>query len=127
MDRAIKWASFLAIVFLLAACDLGVEVTTPVPEPEEVELSVLVSPQDKGYVEVDGSIVTPGAAVPFKWGKQVSLVARPLEEDWHFAHWERDLTGTDSEEVLLMDSSKVVRAVFASVRPVSSAAKYTGS
>ena len=116
MDNAIKWASSLAILLLFsAACQIGIGEPTPVPE--QVELSVLVGPSDKGYVEIDGSIITPGIPVPVKHGELVNLAAKSLDEGWQFARWERDLTGIYSEETLLMDRSKVIRAVFAPVSP----------
>ena len=116
MNRTIKWISSLVIVLLFStACELGLGGPTYVPEP--VELSVLVLPSDKGYVEIDGSIITPGIPVQVKKGKLVNLVARSRDEGWEFARWERDLAGINSEETLVMDRSKVVRAVFTSVSP----------
>ena len=85
MNRKIKWAASLVIVLLVsAACELGVVKSTPTPVPEQVQLSVLVQPADKGFVELDGSLITPGIAVPVKTGKQVNLVAKSLDEKWRF-------------------------------------------
>ena len=127
MNRTILWAFLLLVLFWSStACQFGIAVPTP-PASEEVELSVLIHPADKGYVEIDGSIITPGASVPVKRGKLVNLVARPSDEGWEFARWERGLTGTSSEEALLMDSTKVIRAVFAPVEAVASAAEPTAA
>ncbi|MCH7801129.1 MAG: hypothetical protein IIC24_06245, partial [Chloroflexi bacterium] len=78
---------------------------------------MLISPTDSGYVEYDGAILSNGIAVPVKIGKFVNLVARPLNGDWIFARWERDLSGANANEALLMDESKIVRAVFVPVNP----------
>ena len=111
MNRTIRWALSLGILFLfLAVCQMGSG--APTSPPEEVELAVLIRPPEVGYVEVDGSSINSGVTVEVKRGKLVNLVARSLDEGWRFARWERDLAGTDSGEALLMDSSKVVRAVF---------------
>ncbi len=58
-----------------AICEVGVSL--PAQVPDTVEFSVLISPADKRYVEVDGAIITSGVAVPFQEGKVVNLVARP--------------------------------------------------
>ena len=122
MNRTIKWIFVLSVLFLSsAACEFGIAV--PTPASDEVELSVLVQPADKGYVEIDGSITATGVSVPVKRGKLVNLVARSSDEGWEFARWERGLTGTTAEEAVLMDSTKVIRAVFAPVEPVASAAE----
>ena len=124
MNRTIKWAFLLLALFWSStACEFGIAV--PTPASEEVELSVLVQPADKGYVEMNGSIIAPGVSVPVKRGKLVNLVARSSDEGWEFARWERGLTGTSSEEALLMDSTKVVLAVFASISPIASAPEPT--
>ena len=118
MILTIKLASLLLVLLLAsAACELGISV--PTPAPDGVELSVLVEPAGKGYVELDGSLISPGVAVPVNHGKLVNLVAKPSGEGWQFARWERGLSSVNSEEALLMDSSKVVRAVFAPVNPAA--------
>ncbi|MDP6453294.1 MAG: hypothetical protein QF898_08310, partial [SAR202 cluster bacterium] len=123
MNRTIMWATALTMVFLFStACELGIEVSTPIPQtPDDVELSVLIVPPDRGYVEIDGSIITSGIAVPINHGKLVNLVAKPIDTDWQFARWERDMSGTSPGETLVMDESKVVRAVFAVPTPLPAA------
>ena len=112
MNRTIKWPFSLVILFLfLTACEIGIAQPTTVPG--EVELSVLIQPPDKGYVEMDGSLLTSGVAVQVKTGKLVNLVAKSSDEGWEFARWERGLATINSEETVLMDGSKVIRAVFA--------------
>ena len=63
-------------------------------------------------MEIDGAIITSGVAVPFRGGKLVNVVAKSSDAGWQFARWERDLAGVHASETLVMDSSKVVRAVF---------------
>ena len=124
MNGRLKPLLTLVLLFLVsAACELGLGLPTPVPD--QVELSVLIRPPDKGYVEVDGAIINSGIAVGFPGGKLVNLVAKSSEAGWVFARWERDLSGTDAEETILMDGSKVVRAVFASVSPAVSTPEAT--
>ena len=122
MDHMVRWAASLVVVLLsTVACDLGLRLPTTVPD--NVELSVLIGPPDKGYVEIDGAIITSGVGVPFPGGKLVNLVAKSSDTGWEFARWERDLAGINAEETTLMDGSKVVRAVFA---PVSLATTTVG-
>ena len=114
MDRMMKWvASLLVLLLSSVACDVGFGLPTPVPDT--VELSVLISPPDKGYVEIDGAIITSGVAVPFPGGKLVNVVAKSNDAGWQFARRERDLAGVNASETLEMDTSKVVRAVFAPI------------
>ncbi len=118
MDHMVRWTASLVVMLLSAvACDLGLRLPTTVPD--NVELSVLIGPPDKGYVEIDGAIITSGVGVPFPGGKLVNLVAKSSDTGWEFARWERDLAGINAEETILMDGSKVVRAVFAPVSLVT--------
>ena len=113
MIHAIR-ASFLLAAFLIfAACDVGFEESGS--PPNEVELAVLILPADKGYVEVDGAKIAPDATIQVKKGKVLTLAAKPIDQGWRFARWERDLAGTAPGEALVMDGSKVVRAVFEQV------------
>ena len=111
----IKKAAFLVILgIIFTACVGG----------EAVEMSIIIEPAGKGRVEINeaetgdpiskGLVISlgshPGQLIPK--GKQVSLIAHPIDEDWRFARWEGDLSGTNSQESLAMDASKAVRAVF---------------
>ena len=67
MGHMLKWiASLLALFLASVACDVGVRLTPTIPD--NLELSVLISPPDKGYVEIDGAIITSGVDVPFPEG-----------------------------------------------------------
>ena len=68
MNRTMVLLTALVALFLVsAACELGVGIPTPVPD--QVELSVLVRPADKGYVEIDGAVITSGIPVGFPVSK----------------------------------------------------------
>ncbi len=127
MMHTFKFVAAMAILLLVStACELGISASTPVPAaPEDVELSVLISPAGVGYVEYDGAIIDDGVAVPVKDGKLVNLVAKSSDAEWRFARWERDLSGTNAGEALQMDGSKVVRAVFAPVSTPAPASAQT--
>lgn len=82
------------------------------PSSQRVELSVLVEPLDSGNVEIGGSeILTNGGATPVCKDDQMNIIARP-NQGWIFDHWELDINGTRSTEVIVMTSSKKIRAMF---------------
>jgi len=94
----------LGVMLALVACTVDLE--------KEVELSVLIEPLNAGQVEIAGSVVVAsGGATAVKKGDLINLTAR-ANAGWAFDHWEDNITGTQASQALLMDSAKVVRAVF---------------
>ena len=90
------------------------------PSNQRVELSVLVEPLDSGNVEIAGSeILTTGGATPVCRDDQMNITARP-NDGYKFDHWELDVTGTKSTEVIVMTGSKKVRAMFVKIGEESS-------
>jgi len=88
---------------------------TPVAGPSDqvFELSILVEPANAGYVEIQGSgTVTSGGATPFKYNEQINLVARAIDDNWRFDHWEGDVSGSRANLAIVMNGSRMVRAVF---------------
>lgn len=82
---------------------------------QRVELSVLVEPLDSGNVEIAGSeILTNGAATPVCKEDQINIIARP-NDGWRFDHWELDVNGTRPTAVIVMTSSRKIRAMFVPV------------
>jgi hypothetical protein len=59
----------------------------------------------QGYVEKNPN------KEKYEYGESVRLTAVP-EEDWRFDHWEGDLTGSTNPEQIVMNSDKVITAVF---------------
>jgi len=104
------------IILLLAGCKIGFG--TPSFESENVDLGVLVQPSGWGLVEIDGFVVAPGQKLSIKRGESVNLFAKPTDEGWRFAGWEGGLSGSDPKGSLLMDSSKIVLAIFAPTEEV---------
>jgi PKD repeat protein len=97
---------------------------TPVPEstPETVELTVLLSPLDAGYVESGGDPIRVGVASHVLKNDTIRLTARPADESWAFDHWEVDVEPQDAQHpqvAIHMDREKVVRAVFVPAPHVS--------
>lgn len=106
----------IALIVLFSAGCIGAG--TPSFESENVDLGVLVQPPGKGLVEINGLTVPPGQAISIKRGKSVNLFAKPTNNGWRFAGWERGLSGSNPKESLLMDSSKIVLAIFAPTEDV---------
>ena len=82
------------------------------PNNQRVELSVLVEPLDTGNVELAGSVIlTNGGATSVCKDDQINIIAR-ANDGWRFDHWELDVTGTRATQVIVMTTSKKVRAIF---------------
>jgi len=65
----------------------------------------------------DGNINCPDdeCVSTYEYGSQVYLTAQATSSDYEFSHWEEDLSGTSTDETILIDSNKFVRAVFTPV------------
>jgi len=71
-----------------------------------------VEPLDTGNVELAGSVIlTNGGATPVCKDDQINIIAR-ANDGWRFDHWELDVTGTRATQVIVMTTSKKVRAIF---------------
>ena len=109
--RVLGASPLLIFAFLIfTACTVGIGDADP--PPSEVELAVLVLPPDKGYVEIDGADIESGVTIQVINGELVTVVAKSTDPNWQFVRWERDLAGTNPGEAVVMDRSKIIRAVF---------------
>lgn len=59
----------------------------------------------------EGQIIFDPEKEEYEYGEEVEVTAEP-EEGWIFSHWEGDLTGDENPEIVLLDGSKVITAVF---------------
>ncbi|MBW6499302.1 MAG: hypothetical protein K0B09_13000, partial [Bacteroidales bacterium] len=62
-------------------------------------------------VQGQGIITTNPQQTLFAQGTQVQINATAAP-GWEFSHWEGDLSGSETEENLIMDGNKLVKAVF---------------
>ena len=86
-----------------------------------VKLNVLIEPPDSGSVEVQrfGFYATE-SLVRLERGEPVNLIVRP-NRGWRFKHWRGALSGDQSSQLLVMDASKQVTAVFERKQPPTTA------